>query len=155
VLEARSELLVLARDHRRRGKPCRDLLRVVGAGQDGDRTGLDDAREAPAGHGVESLHEAEDGRFTRRKRGHDLPEGAARHGHDDELRLREGRLADRARGDPGEIEVAHVAWIASGRLDRRGLLRVTAGEDDVVPAQREEGRERRAPRAPADDDGVH
>ena len=91
-LEPHGELEVVARDHGRGREPADDLVGDVGAGEDGDRAALDERRESRAGRRVEPLREAQDGCVPGKARD-DLAEDPARDGEDDELGVRDRRIA--------------------------------------------------------------
>ena len=67
----------------------------------------------------------------------------------------ERRVLDRRRLDAAEVAVREIARVAAGLGDHARLLRVAAGERDVVLAVLQDARERRPPGPAADDDDVH
>ena len=71
------------------------------------------------------------------------------------LGLRHRRLRDGRDGDARQVDVTQVARIPARRGDRGGLLRVAAGERDLMAAVAEERGEHRSPRTSAYDNDVH
>ena len=134
------------------GKTGGDLGGEVGAGEDGGAVPGQEGRQPSARAGVEPLGQAEHRRALREIRGY-LSERVAGDGHDEEVGVRD--LGQRDRSDVADVHIRQVALVAAGLGDRPRLFGIANRERDFVPAVGEEARERRPPRAAADDGGSH
>ena len=153
-LKTNRELEVVARHDRGRREAANHLVRDVRTGEDCDRPARDERRQPCPRRRVEAFRQAEDRRVTRKGRD-DVAEDTARDGEHDEVGLGDGGVADRRRADTGEVGILRVPRVSSRRGDRLGLNRVARGERHLVAVVAQQARERRSPRACADDDGSH
>ena len=152
-LEPHRELEVVARDDRGRGEAADDLLGDVRAREHGDRTSRTsvDSRSPVAGSSP----------FVRLRRG---ASPASSETTSPKTRLgtatttssasANGASAIGAATTPAEVRCLRVARVPTGRVDRVRLRRVARGDRHLVPVVAQQARERRTPRARADDDYV-